>query len=177
MACAVMAGCGGAPVTSSTGAGSPTPAAGAPAGVGQHPSSRTVYVHYYLWWTTRHWNDKLGPAYPYATAPIPGAINPVGCNPTVDYSGSQIVDVPAEGLYDQTQSETFVRHISLADQAGLEGFLADWQGTGSPVQSPASSGYNSRLELLVTTVDAYNAEHASAFGLGLAYAAFGDYSR
>jgi len=177
MSCVVLAGCAGAPAASSSGA-SPSASAAAvtPGDVGSSPST-TVYVHYYLWWTTRHWSDKLGPAYPYASAPIPGSIDGQGCNPTVDYSGSQIVDVPAEGLYDQTQSDTFTRHIALASQAGLKGFLADWQGTGYPVQSAASSGYNARLDTLVTAVDAYNAQHASTFGLGLAYAAFGDYAR
>src|SRR4051812_47973912 len=166
MSCVVLAGCGGQAAANSSGSG-PSIATpnGTPGDVSTQAPSTTVYVHYYLWWTTRHWNDKLGPAYPYASAPIPGSIDGVGCNPTVDYSGSQIVDVPAEGLYDQAQGDTFLRHIALADQAGLKGFLADWQGTGYPVQSPASSGYDSRLDLLVSTVDAYNAEHASTFGL------------
>ena len=178
MCLVVLAGCGIAPSASPTGRGPNTPApATAPPSSGTQSPSTTVYVHYYLWWTTRHWSDKLGPAYPYASAPVPGSIDGLGCNPKVDYSGSQIVDVPSEGLYDQTQGDTFSHHIALASQAGLKGFLADWQGTGYPVQSPLSSGYNSRLDLLVTSVDAYNAEHGSSFGLGLAYAAFGDYAR
>jgi hypothetical protein len=136
-----------------------------------------VYVHYYLWWTSGHWADKLGPAYPYGSAPIPGSTDGQGCNPTVSFSGSQIVDVPAEGLYDQSQAATFDRHIDLAANAGLKGFLADWQGTGADGQSPSSSGYNSRFDLMVTRVDNYDAAHGSSFGLGLAYAAFGDYQR
>jgi hypothetical protein len=176
MSCVVLAACGGSPAASSSGA-SPSPTTAVTPVDGVSPPAATVYVHYYLWWTKQHWSDKLGPAYPYASAPIPGSIDGLGCNPTVDYSGSQIVDIPTEGLYDQTQSDTFLRHVTVASQAGVKGFLADWQGTGYPVQSPASSGYNSRLDIMVSAVDAYNAEHASSFGLGLAYAAFGDYSR
>ena len=143
----------------------------------QNPATATVYVHYYLWWTAQHWTDKLGTAYPYSLAPIPGSTDANGCNPSVAYSGATIVDVPAEGLYDQTQTSTFDRHIQLASGTGIKGFLADWQGTGATQQGPSSSGYNSRLDLLVKSVDAYNATHGSRFGLGLAYASFGDYKR
>ena len=175
LAAVVATGCGSGPSPKSSAVdSSPSPA---PASSGGSGVPATVYVHYYLWWTSRHWVDKLGPAYPYGSAPIPGSIDGLGCNPKVDYSGAQIVDVPAEGLYDQAQSTTFQRHIALAGRAGLKGFLADWQGTGYATQGPGSSGYNSRLDLLVTAVDAYNAQHGSSFGLGLAYASFGDYAR
>jgi hypothetical protein len=155
----------------------PPAAVTSPAPSAQAAGTSTVYVHYYLWWTTQHWFDKLGPDYPYATAPIPGSTDAQGCNPTVTYAGAQIVDVPAGGLYDQAQASTFERHIGQADGAGLKGFLADWQGVGRAGQTPSSSGYDSRLDLLVRTVDAYDSAHGAGFGLGLAYAAFGDYSR
>ncbi len=174
---AVLVGACGGP----TGIGRTQPSAAAPstapATPAQSPSAATVYVHYYLWWTVQHWTDKLGSDYPYGSAPIPGTIDGQGCNPTVDYPGAQIVDVPSEGLYDQTQAATFQTHIALAGQAGIRGFLADWQGTGLSTQGPASSGYNSRLDLMVNTVNSYDAAHRGTFGLGLAYAAFGDYSR
>ncbi|TMF40430.1 MAG: hypothetical protein E6I27_00450 [Chloroflexi bacterium] len=142
------------------------------------PSAKqTVYVDYYLWWTTQHWHDKLGPRYQYASAPVPGSTDAQGCNPTVAYPGAQIVDVPAEGLYDQTRTATFARHIDLAARAGLKGFLADWQGTGSATQSPQSSGYNFRFDLMVNEVDSYNSSHRTSFGLGVAYDSFGDYNR
>jgi len=162
-----------------TGVSGTTAAAVSPAPTAQATgsSSPQVYVHYYLWWTSRHWADKLGPTYPYTSAPIPGTTDQMGCNPTVSYKGAQIVDVPAEGLYDQTQAQTFQLHVQEASGAGLKGFLADWQGTGTPTQSPASSGYNSRLDLMVRTVDSYNAAHGTHFGLGLAFASFGDYGR
>jgi hypothetical protein len=145
-------------------------------GTNSHPA---VYVHYYMWWTTQHWHDKLGPAYPFGSAslPIPGSLDAAGCNPKGFFGGTQIVDLPTEGLYDQSQAATFEHHVDLANRAGLKGFLVSWQGTGTTNQGSESSGYNSRLDLLVTTVDAYNAAHGTTFGLGLAFAAFGNYSR
>jgi hypothetical protein len=147
-------------------------------GVG-HQGSRVVYAHYYLWWTTRHWQDKLGPHYPYAASPppLPGRLDAQGCNPQQLYPGTEIVDLPVEGLYDQEQPSTFDNHIDLAVDAGISGFLVSWQGTGAPGQTPASSGYDSRLDTLVSRVDSYNAAHGTRFGLGLAFAAFGDYAR
>jgi hypothetical protein len=138
-----------------------------------------VYVHYYLWWTSRHWRDKLGPEYPYAAAQpqLPGRLDAVGCNPQPLYPGTEIVDLPADGLYDQEQPSTFDNHIDRAARAGIAGFLVSWQGTGASDQTPASSGYNRRLDLLVRRVDSYNAAHGTHFGLGLALAAFGNYSR
>lgn len=163
--------------TSTASVPSPSPSALPAASGAGDEAAQTVYIHYYLWWTQRHWVDKLGSAYPYVSAPIPGSTDASGCNPTVAYSGSTIVDVPAEGLYDQTQASTFEHHIQLASQAGIRGFLADWQGTGSPGQSAASSGYNARFDLLVKAVDSYDSAHGTDFRLGLAYASFGDYTR
>jgi hypothetical protein len=178
LASVVVAGCGSAASVSTAPTPTPLPATTpAPTTSTVSPGPATVYVHYYLWWTNQHWTDKLGPAYPYPSAPIPGSLDAQGCNPSVSYAGAQIVDVPSEGLYDQTQGATFDRHVGQASQAGIKGFLADWQGTGSPTQGPTSSGYNSRFDLMVKTVDAFNASNGKDFGLGLAYAAFGDYAR
>lgn len=151
---------------------SPIPSPGQPAG-------QPVYVHYYLWWTPQHWKGRLGPAYPYTAAepPVPGKTDATGCNPQVSYPGSQIVDVPTEGLYDQGQLNTFTHHVDLAWRAGIRGFMVSWQGNGSAAQSPGSSGYDSRLDLLVQAVDTYNAARGSDFRLGLALAAFGNYDR
>ena len=139
----------------------------------------SVYIHYYLWWTPLHWHDKLGGSYPYATVPAPaaGTMDANGCNPRVTYPGATIVDVPSEGLYDQYQAATFDRHIAAAAGAGITGFLVNWQGTGASAQSPSSSGYNRRLELMVRRVDAYNASHATHFRLALGLDAFGNYAR
>ena len=139
----------------------------------------TIYVHYYLWWTTAHWRDKLGPAYPLTSnpMPIPGTVDPTGCSPQVHYPGATIVDLPADGVYDQDSATTFDRHIEVASAAGISGFLVSWQGTGSAAQSPSSSGYDRRLDMLVQRVDAFNARSAAKFHLGLAFASFGDYGR
>lgn len=136
-----------------------------------------VYLHYYLWWTPQHWRDKLGPAYPYAAAPIPGHVDAQGCNPRVDYPQAEIVDLPSEGLYDQGQPATFDMHLAEAAAAGVTGFLVSWQGTGDAAQQPTSSGYDARLDLLVSRVHAFDAAGAGRFGLGLAFASFGNYTR
>ena len=136
-------------------------------------------MHYYLWWTPRHWTEKLGSAYPYAASPLPapGSMDSTGCNPKVRYSGATIIDIPWEGLYDQGQSGTFDRHIGEAISARITGFVVSWQGTGEIGQNSTSSGYNARLDLLVARVNAYNAAHGTRFRLALALEAFGNYGR
>ena len=143
------------------------------------PGHNAVYVHYYLWWSVQHWQDKLGAGYPYGAspAPAPGSMDSSGCNPQVRYPGSTIVDVPSEGLYNQDVASTFDLHIAEAVQAGLRGFLVSWQGTGATGQSPSSSSYNSRLDTLAARVNAYNLTHGADFGLGLAFASYGNYAR
>ena len=142
------------------------------------PAQSTVYVHYYLWWTPRHWQEKLGSSYPYiASPPIPGRMDASGCNPTVRYPGATIVDIPSEGLYDQGRGSTFDLHIAQAASARIAGFIVSWQGTGLPGQTPASSGYNARLDLLVARVNAYNATHPTKFRLALGLESFGNYAR
>ena len=37
----------------------------------QAATSKPVYAYYYLWWSTKHWQDKLGPNYPYSASPLP----------------------------------------------------------------------------------------------------------
>ncbi len=139
----------------------------------------TVYLHYYLWWTKRHWQDKLGTAYPYTASPLPlpGLTDASGCNPVVSYPGSTIVDIPSVGLADQALAATFDSNIKTAVAYGITGFVADWAGVGTTSQGPTSSGYNARLDLLVKRVDAWNATHAQKFRLALDFAAFGNYGR
>jgi hypothetical protein len=138
-----------------------------------------VYLHYYIWWTATHWRDKVGPDYPVNASPLPlpGSIDSEGCNPRVNYRNATIVDIPSEGLYDQNVPASFDTHIKLASDAGVRGFLADWMGTGSVSQTPSSSDENARFDKLVSRVDAFNATSPYAFGLGLAFAARGDYNR
>ena len=171
----------------------PTPSSSGPLAL----SGPAVYIHYYLWWTPGHWRSTLGPSYPVAEAaaaippggapaaatpptaglPLPGSVASNGCGTGANYPGDSLLDLPAEGLYDQGSGATFDHHIDLAIKASITGFLVDWQGTGLPGQNPGSSGYNSRLDLMVKRVDAYNAAHHSHFSLGIAFAAFGNYNR
>jgi hypothetical protein len=90
-----------------------------------------------------------------------------GCNPTVRYEGATVIDLPLEGLYDQNLAAASDRHTGLAAGAGIRGFLASWKGTGDVQQDPAASGFNTRLDLLVKRLDAYNWTHPNAFALGL----------
>jgi hypothetical protein len=173
LAAVAVAGCleaGPQPRSSPSPRRSPAPVQGAAA---------NVYLHYYLWWTPQHWRDKLGTIYPLDASPLPlpGSIDANGCNPHAAYRGATIVDLPTEGPYNQQLAETFDRHIALAAGAGVRGFLASWKSTGQAGQEPTSSGYNQRLDLLVSRVEAYNRAHTRPFGLALAMAAFGDYQR
>ena len=143
-------------------------------------AAANAYVHYYLWWTDLHWHDKLGALYPYGSnpPPLPGTTDASGCNPSVHYSGATIVDLPSEGMYNQDLGSTFDRHIAAAAAAGVRGFVVSWIGDGTINQSPVSSAsFNSRLELLVNRVSAYNATHARPFGLALGMSPYGNYSR
>jgi hypothetical protein len=155
----------------------PSPTRQTPASVAS--TGPVVYLHYYIWWTAGHWRDKLGPTYPTTASPLPlpGSIGADGCNPHAAYSGATIVDIPSEGLYDQSLAATFDRHIQLAADAGVRGFLVDWMGMGSTSQTPSSSDENSRLDLLVSRVDLFNAHRTHPFLLGLAFAARGNYQR
>lgn len=143
-------------------------------------SGATVYVYYYLWWTAGHWRSKLGPDYPVTASPppLPGRTNAQGCNPVVRYPEATIVDLPDQGLYDQSNPSVFESQIVQAVSAGITGFLVSWQGTGSATQSDHSSGYDERLRELVRAVDLHNELNPTKpFHLGLAFSAFGDYTR
>jgi hypothetical protein len=156
--------------TATTAPPPPTPLAG---------PSNAVFMHYYLWWTPRHWHEKLGTRYPYTAKPLPapGRFDASGCNPTVKYPGATVVDIPTEGLYDQGQGATFDLHIAQAAAVGISGFVVSWQGIGVANQGPGSSGYNARLDLLVSRVNRYNAAHGASFRLVLGMEAFGNYGR
>jgi len=151
------------------------------------PSTPQMYVLYYLWWSTYHWHNTLGPNYPYSQEsadisagtppPLPGTIDSTGCNEHPSYSGDTIVDIPSVGLYDQAQASTFDHQISVAVSHSITGFIVDWIGTGSSTQTPSSSGYDSRFDLMVKRVDAWNATHTSKFSIGMGLDVFGNYNR
>jgi hypothetical protein len=168
-----------APTTVSAALSAPPPAsAGGSATVGGRAASNT-YVHYYLWWSTQHWHDKLGAAYPYSANPLPqpGSTDASGCNPKLSYAGASIVDLPSEGLYNQDLASTYDLHIATAAAAGIHGFVVSWMGDGTSNQTASSASYSSRLALLTSRVHAYNATHATQFGLALGMSPYGDYGR
>ncbi|HEX5272098.1 MAG TPA: hypothetical protein VFW33_16490 [Gemmataceae bacterium] len=151
------------------------------------PAKPQMYVLYYLWWSTYHWHNTLGPNYPYTQLqadisagtppPLPGTVDASGCNEHPTFTGSQIVDIPSVGLYDQAQASTFDKQIALATSHSITGFIVDWIGTGSASQTPSSSGYNSRFDLMVKRVDAWNATHTTKFSIGMGLDVFGNYNR
>lgn len=129
------------------------------------------FVHYYLWWTNLHWHDKLGTAYPYAARPLllPARLAANQCTATSPYPGDQLIDIPQAGLATQDDPATFDRNIQQAASAGIQGFVVSWSGSGQPGQTPASYGFNRRLDSLASRVAAYNATHPVHFYLLLGY--------
>lgn len=154
----VAAGCRlAAPPPATTGV-SPAPA---PSGAGATASTATApaYAYYYLWWSSRHWRDKLGPSYPYSASPLPlpATLGSSGCPPTSQYPGNQLTDVPA-ALVSQDDPAVIERDVRLAADAGLAGFLVNWNGTGLPGQTTQDSSYSRRLASMVAAVHHVQAE-------------------
>jgi hypothetical protein len=89
-------------------------------------------AYYYLWWSKDHWHDKLGPNFPYGRSPLPlpASLNAAGCGAHSHYAGNHITDVPRE-LYSQDQPAVIERHVRQARAAHLNGFIANWRGTGN----------------------------------------------
>ncbi len=109
-------------------------------------SSKPVYAYYYLWWSTQHWNDKLGPNYPYSASPLPlpATTDADGCNAVPNYSGDQLLDVPT-ALYSQDDPGVIENDIRTAKSAGVTGFWLNWGGDGTSTQTLTSVPYTSRL--------------------------------
>jgi hypothetical protein len=109
-------------------------------------SSRPVYAYYYLWWSTRHWQDKLGSNYPYTASPLPlpATTDADGCSPTTNYAGNQLLDVPA-ALFSQSDPGVIENDIRTAKAAGITGFWFNWTGNGTTSQTRTSVTYTSRL--------------------------------
>ena len=122
-----------------------TPAAAAPP-IPATAGGQRGFAYYYLWWSDQHWHDKLGPAYPYSTSPLPlpASLDSAGCSPRSLYTGNQLTDVPA-ALDSQDSSGAIEEDMRQAASSGLTGFLVNWRGTGSASQSVSSVGYNERL--------------------------------
>lgn len=109
-------------------------------------SSRPVYAYYYLWWSTRHWQDKLGPNYPTTASPLPlpATTDADGCNPTSNYVSNQLLDVPT-ALFSQSDPGVIENDIRTAKAAGITGFWLDWKGAGTVDQTRTSVTYTPRL--------------------------------
>ena len=154
------------------GTGGPPPASAA--ATGSTATSRTkaahrMFAYYYLWWSTRHWHDRLGGSYPYGSSPLPlpATLGSNGCDPTSRFSGNHLLDVP-RALWTQDNAATIERDVHKAIRAGLAGFAVDWVGTGARAQTPRSSSYNRRLAALVRVVNKVRRE-GKRFSLWVSY--------
>ena len=118
-----------------------------------------AYAYYYLWWSSQHWHDKLGSAYPYEQRPLPlpAALPAAECPPSSLFAGNHLTDVP-EALFSQDDPPVIERDVRAAAGAGLSGFLANWRGTGLAGQVTTDSRLNRRLASLVSAVHKVQAE-------------------
>jgi len=130
-----------------------------------------MYAYYYLWWSSSHWQSTLGPNFPFnqSPLPLPATLDSSGCNPSSLYSGNIETDTPAT-LFSQDDPAQINYDVQSAIAAGLTGFAVDWNGTGSPGQTPGSSSENARLDMLVHAVDRAQAAGQN-FHLWLSYKA------
>ena len=108
--------------------------------------SPKVYAYYYLWWSTKHWHDKLGSNYPYTASPLPlpATTDADGCNAVSNHPSVQLLDVPT-ALYSQDNPGVIENDIRAAKSAGISGFWLNWGGNGSSTQTRTSVTYTPRL--------------------------------
>jgi len=105
-----------------------------------------VYAYYYLWWSSNHWQNKLGTSYPYTASPLPlpATTDVDGCNAVSNYSGNQLLDVPT-ALASQDDPGVIEADIRTAKNAGISGFWLNWAGDGTASQTRTSVTYTPRL--------------------------------
>lgn len=129
---------------------------GSPSGPGGGPR---IFAYYYLWWSADHWRQALGSSYPLSAnpLPLPASLDANGCNPSANYPGATLTDVPAR-IYSQDDPGFIEADVREAAAAGLAGFAVNWIGTGTPAQSPSSNVYSHRLQAMVDAVHKVNAE-------------------
>jgi hypothetical protein len=110
-------------------------------------TSKPVYAYYYLWWSSNHWENKLGPNYPYhiSPPPLPARTDADGCNAVTNYAGNQLLDVGIKHLFSQDEPATIENDIRLAKNAGITGFWLNWNGEGNLIQTRTSVTYTRRL--------------------------------
>ena len=98
-----------------------------------------VYAYYYLWWSSNHWQNKLGTSYPYTASPLPlpATTDVDGCNAVSNYPGNQLLDVPTV-LASQDTPGVIEDDIRTAKNAGISGFWLNWGGDGTASQTRTS---------------------------------------
>jgi hypothetical protein len=130
-----------------------------------------MYAYYYLWWSTKHWQDSLGSSFPYSRSPLPlpATLDAGGCNPSSSYSGNVETDTPAS-LFTEDDPAQITYDVQSAIAAGLSGFAVDWKGTGSSGQTAGSAAESQRLAMLVQAVDQAQAQGHN-FHLWISYEA------
>lgn len=119
-----------------------------------------VFPVYYLWWTNKHWHDRLGPSYPYTAdpSPLPADLDPTGCGARSRYPGNTLTDVSQHLAYDQNDPAVIEADVRTAAATGVTGFAVNWNGTGTPNQTAASDNDNRRLQWVFDAVRKINAE-------------------
>jgi hypothetical protein len=125
-----------------------------------------IFAYYYLWWSARHWHDKLGPAYAYADIPLPlpAVIGIDGCSTSTLYAGNQMTDVPTSlAAQDQDDPASVERDVRNAVSAGLGGFFVNWIGTGLPGQTMGDITYSRRLQYVIDAAHKVTAEGTPFF--------------
>jgi hypothetical protein len=110
-------------------------------------TGKPVYVYYYLWWSSNHWRNKLGPNYPYNVSPLSllATTDVNGCNAVTNYPGNQLLDVGMGKLFNQDDPGTIEWDIKTAKNAGITGFWLNWNGEGNLIQTRTSVTYTRRL--------------------------------
>jgi hypothetical protein len=128
-------------------------------------TSKPVFAIYYLWWTNQHWHDLLGGAYPFTQSPnpLPASLDASGCKAVSRYSGNKLTDVSQtrgtqKFAYDQDSAQVVESDVRQAAAHGLSGFSVNWKGSGTAVQSPATNGFNRRLQYVFDAVHKLNSE-------------------
>ncbi len=123
------------------------------------PTKKPFFVIYYLWWSTLHWHNKLGPNYPFTAkpSPLPASLDASGCNSKTPYKGNQLTDVSQQLAYQQDGPNVILNDVRLAASLGVTGFAVNWRGEGTTTQTPTSLSYNRRLQAVFDAVHTVNA--------------------
>ena len=110
-------------------------------------TGKPVYAYYYLWWSSNHWRNKLGPNYPYHVSPppLPARTDVNGCNAVSGYPGNQLLDVGGVKLWSLDDPGMIQWDVQVAKNAGITGFWINWNGDGTNIQTRSSVTYTPRL--------------------------------